>query len=104
MVTRPRPDDPWVKVVDMLQHNWALIDLEAAGAARVLFFHDGGVVFDEMEFASEGVAAAALQRNGFSRWSESPDLQEFVPLPPAELAWGKHPNGDIYSSGRFWKS
>ena len=104
MDTRPLPDDPWVKIVDMLQHNWALIDIEATGSVRVLFFHDGGVIFDKMEFASEAVAAAALQRNGFRRWSESPELQEFVQLPPDQLEWGTHPNGDIYSSGRFWKS
>jgi hypothetical protein len=29
--------DFWVKVVEMLQQNWALIDIEAEGSARMVF-------------------------------------------------------------------
>ncbi len=33
--------DYWVKVVEMLQQNWALIDQESHGKAVVYFVHDG---------------------------------------------------------------
>ncbi len=97
------PDDPWVKVVDMLQHNWATMDARMPEGVRVLFFHDGGGVFDEMTFGTEAEAAHALRRNGFSRWSADPELRAFVALPAEPLHRDSHQNGRIYSSGRFWK-
>jgi hypothetical protein len=36
-----------VKVVEMLQQNWALIEDEVAGAVRVYFISDTSGVFDE---------------------------------------------------------
>lgn len=39
--------DFWVKVVEMLQQNWALIEDEVAGAVRVYFISDTSGVFDE---------------------------------------------------------
>jgi hypothetical protein len=35
-----RSTDFWLKVVEMLQQNWALIEDEAAGAVRVYFISD----------------------------------------------------------------
>jgi hypothetical protein len=52
MYTLSTPDDPWVKVVGMLQHNWALIDAGMTSTVSVFFFHDGSGIFGEMSFES----------------------------------------------------
>lgn len=72
----------WIKVLGMLQHNWALIDERAAGSATVYFFHDGEVgmgcygysraqlkgryaIVDSLDFESVQLAKDALSKNGF---------------------------------------
>lgn len=93
--------DYWVKVVEMLQQNWALIDGRQSGA-RVWFVDDGSGVFDSIDFASIRDAEVALSRNGFQRFADDPELQEFLAAPPPPFHQSAHPNGPIYSSGRFW--
>jgi hypothetical protein len=95
-------DDFWVKVVDMLQQNWAVIKPEV-GAVRVYFISDASGVFDEIAFPSAEQAADALRRNGFRRYADTLDLQSFLRPPSAPFHRRPHPNGAIYSSGRFWK-
>jgi hypothetical protein len=96
--------DYWLKVVEMLQQNWALIEPEPGGSVRVRFISDTSGVFDEIEFRSETDAFGALKRNGSRRFADAPDLQSFLRPPAAPFHWRAHPNGPIYSSGRFWKS
>ena len=96
--------DFWVKVVEMLQQNWALIEAEANAPVRVHFISDASGVFDGLTFQSVNEAEAALQGNGFRRFSASPDLRAFLRPPSAPFQRSRHPNGPIYSSGRFWKS
>jgi hypothetical protein len=96
--------DFWVKVVDMLQQNWALIENEPAGGTRIDFITDTSGIFDEIAFESAGHAEAALTRNGFRRFADSPDLQSFLRPPSAPFHRTTHPNGPIYSSGRYWQS
>lgn len=95
--------DYWFKVVEMLQQNWAFVEVEG-NKAVVYFIHDEGGVFDKMPFSSLEISESALRRNGFRRFAEDPKAAEFIvpPEPPFEdcLALG----GDIYSSGKFWKS
>lgn len=67
------------------------------------FVDDGSGVFDQLDFGRPDEAVAALVRNGFSRFRESPDLQEFLEPPPPPFTASAHPNGKIYSSGRFWR-
>jgi hypothetical protein len=97
--------DYWVKVVGMLQQNWALIETDGAAfpGARVFFINDGSGVFDEMSFRSSDDAVRALRKNGFSRYADDRELQSFIvpPAPPFERS--QHPNGAIYSSGRYWQ-
>lgn len=95
--------DFWVKVVEMLQQNWALVDVTADGAAQVHFIDDAGTVFDTMRFPTEAAAHAALTRNGFQRFATSQRLQSFLMPPSPPFERGAHPNGPIYSSGRFWR-
>jgi hypothetical protein len=96
--------DYWVKVVEMLQQNWALIEPEPAQGVRVFFVTDTSGVFDEIAFRSEADAFGALKRNGFRRYADASDLQSFLRPPAAPFHRSTHPNGPIYSSGRFWKS
>lgn len=93
--------DYWVKVVDFLQQNWALVDDVGAEHSRVFFLTDTAGVFDEMTFDSAAEAAAALERNGFRRYSEIGETRSYRPPSPPFLR-RDHPSGRIYSSGRFW--
>jgi hypothetical protein len=95
--------DYWVKVVEMLQQNWALLDHHPEDRVRVFFLTDHSRVFDEIEFASPDAAASALRRNGFRRFAEDPRLATFLLRPQPPFYPGQHPNGRIYSSGRFWR-
>ena len=81
--------DWWVKVLGMLQHNWALIE-QLEGKIAIYFFHDMGstkgflndytlkqlknrcAVVDSLEFNSIDEAKEALYRNGFERLEENP--------------------------------
>lgn len=95
--------DYWFKVVDFLQHNWALIDDVPVGGVVVWFFGDTSGVFDNLQFESADAARDALQRNGFSRHADNPQAQQMARCPSPPFHHRPHPNGPIYSSGRFWK-
>ena len=88
----------------MLEQNWALIEAHEGGAARVYFISDASGVFDEITFPSESVASEALDRNGFTRFAMSANLRSLLNPPAPPFRRAAHPNGAIYSSGRFWRS
>jgi hypothetical protein len=100
--------DFWFKNVDFLQTNWALItpigasDQVGAGA-RVWFMSELGGVFDELEFPDEQAAKQALTKNGFSRFTEDDEAKELLAAPERPFSRREHPNGRIYSSGKFWR-
>ena len=93
--------DYWFKIVEFLQQNWALID-ETPDGCTVFFFGDTSGVFDRLTFPSVTEAEAALRRNGFSRFAEDKEAQGFIAIPQPPFHERPHPNGAIYSSGRFW--
>jgi hypothetical protein len=95
--------DFWVKVVGMLQQNWALSEPESTGNVRIHFVSDTGGVFDSLLLPSEDAARAALMRNGFSRYADDPQMKKFLFPPEPPFHQSSHPNGPIYSSGRHWK-
>jgi len=96
--------DYWVKVVEFLQHNWALIDKTPENTFKIFFFGDTAGVFDELEFTSLAEATEALSRNGFDLYKEeSKKFQNFIVRPEPPFYKQPHPNGEIYSSGRYWK-
>lgn len=95
--------DYWFKVIEMLQQNWALIDSDAAGVV-VYFFDDTGGVFDEMHFRSQDAAKSALQANGFRRFADDASAASFMQCPKPPFIRCAHPNGSVYSSGRFWRT
>jgi len=94
--------DYWFKVIEMLQQNWALVD-EAAHGVTVYFVSDASGVFDELKFTSAAEAEQALRLNGFRRYAEDPRATSFLRCPEPPFTARPHPNGTIYSSGRFWK-
>lgn len=94
--------DYWFKVIEMLQQNWALID-GTDGAATIYFVSDTGGVFDEIPFDSVDAAKASLSENGFQRFVDDPKAALFLSPPNPPFTLRAHPNGPIYSSGRFWK-
>jgi hypothetical protein len=95
--------DYWFKAIEMLQQNWALMDDSTEGVI-VYFLSDTGGVFDELRFKSAAEAAAALRLNGFGRYTEDPRAASFLRCPEPPFKTRPHPNGPIYSSGRFWKT
>lgn len=97
-----RSRDYWFKIVEFLQQNWALID-ENLDGSTVFFFDDASGVFDLLSFPSVAEAEAALRRNGFDRFLEDRQAQEFIALPKPPFQEQTHPSGPIYSSGKFWR-
>ena len=95
--------DYWFKVIEMLQQNWALIESGDTGVT-VYFLSDTSGVFDEIPFETQSAAAAALHLNNFRRFSEDPQAAGFLRCPEPPFHRRPHPNGPIYSSGRFWRS
>jgi hypothetical protein len=96
-----RSRDYWFKIVEFLQQNWALID-PAPNGVIVWFFGDTSGVFDQLTFASAETAAAELEHNGFRLYATDKQAQEFIACPQPPFRRHPHPNGLIYSSGRFW--
>jgi len=95
----------WIKIIGMLQHNWALIEEQEGGVATIYFFHDCGstrnfipnydwrelkgraAIVDSLNYPSVSAAVLALERNGFR-------LQETVGL----LGSGEIPTGLYYDA------
>lgn len=94
--------DHWFKTVEYLQQNWALIAPSVDGTAELYFLGDTGLIFDEMIFPSVVAATDALQDNGFRRYSEDTQSQAIIRPPVPPYYRYPHPNGPIYSSGRYW--
>lgn len=96
--------DYWFKVVGMLQHNWAVLTIGTEGECLIQFFSDTGGVFDSLSYETRAEAEDGLRRNGFERYADDQEAQRFIAKPTDPLHPRSHPNGDIYSSGRHWKS
>lgn len=96
-------DDYWFKVVDFLQQNWAIIKTTEQGRCCIYFFGDTAGIFDTLDFSTQSNAEAGLVRNGFKRYADDSEAQQFIAIPKGPFEMRKHPNGSIYSSGRFWR-
>lgn len=95
-------DRYWFKVVEFLQTNWALIEERADGRAVAWFINDNSGVFDSMMFESLEAAVDGLMTNGFDFFSANLEAGKFLVPPPAPFKRQPHPNGRIYSDGKFW--
>ncbi len=95
--------DYWFKIVDMLQQNWALIEAQGEGCV-VYFISDASGVFDQIAFEHPAEAQKQLRINGFKKYQDDKEAQKFIVPPRPPFHKSEHPNGAIYSSGRYWKS
>lgn len=96
-------DKYWMKVVDYLQQNWAVIE-RASNKVIVYFFDDLAGVFDSIEYEDEETAKRELRWNGFSPYDEeSAETRSVIPSPEPPFYESPHWNGPIYSSGRYWR-
>lgn len=95
-------DDFWFKIVGMLQQNWATIEPFQAGYV-VYFIGDNSGIFDQLEFIKMDDAERQLLVNGFTRYAQDNQARNFITPPQPPFYKSRHPNGAIYSSGRFWK-
>jgi len=94
----------WIKIVEFLQQNWALIEpgKESSGVT-IYFFGDTSGVFDTIDYPEKDQAEKALLNNGFKKYLDPEEkFTEFISCPQPPFEWRNHPNGRIYSSGRFW--
>ena len=96
--------DFWVKIVEFLQQNWALLKESDSGGVNILFINDAGGIFDQLSFPSAENAQRELLLNGFKRYATDEQMKNVIrpPHPPFFVTF--HPNGPIYSSGRYWKT
>jgi hypothetical protein len=77
--------------------------IEPEGSKVTIYFlHDLGGVFDEIPYESLPEAQTALCINGFRRFDADPSFAKICAPPKPPFQRIKHPNGRIYSSGRFW--
>jgi len=95
-------DRYWFKIVEFLQTNWALIEELADGRAIAWFVNDNSGVFDAMMFESLEAAVEGLMTNSFDFLSANPEGGKFLVPPPTPFKRDPHPNGRIYSDGKFW--
>ena len=104
LIDKPNTDDWYVKIVGMLQQNWAIIKL--GEKTQIIFVNDPGDVFDIIEVKDQETAHDKLMQNGFNKFN-SPSSKRFRPLeefltPPFKVVdTGERRN--IYSSGEYWR-
>lgn len=97
--------DTWVKLLENHQQNFALIVPSDPGC-RLVFFSDHLGVFDELALPDSKQAESALRRNGFVPTEHGTydglfgDITDY--FSGSEFHARPHPNGRIYSSGRYW--
>lgn len=76
----------WVKIVDFLQQNWALIEM-IDDKVIVYFIQDASMVFDKIEFKTIEDAEKGLLKNGFKLYLDNNEnFQDFI-VPPKKTIW-----------------
>lgn len=110
--------DWWLKVLGMLQHNWALIEEDGNGATTVYFFHDGGMtlgssgyrlseirtrcaVVDSLNFPNKKAALRALEKNSFFRLTQRPGPWMNA-YPRGHFYDARATEEGIYSNSGYW--
>ena len=110
--------DWWVKVLAMLQHNWAVINDNNNGTVTAYFFHDGGTtknsiafhyrsvrdmiaIVDSIEFSSRSDAVERLLHNGFIRLADLPGPWHGNE-PKGKVFDARSSEPGIYSKESYW--
>lgn len=103
----------WVKVLGMLQHNWALIEEQPEdGSAVVYFAHDEAptrgclrnrwAIIDSLEFDCRVSAMLALKLNGFCPVEEASE-SIYLSAPEGLPYDARATSRKIYSEEDYWK-
>lgn len=109
----------WIKILGMLQHNWALIEESEAGVVTVFFFHDEGepigvagysraqlrgrcAIVDSLNFESVQLAEEGLLRNGFRLHRVGEMLGSDV-RPYGNFYDARAKEAGVYSTQGHWK-
>ena len=92
----------WVKIVDFLQQNWAIVEKNENNKKVIVFFiQDASMIFDKIEFDTIEEAEMALARNGFKLYlDKNENFTEFIVPPKKPYGVSLRP---IYSSGQYWR-
>lgn len=98
-----KTDDLWVKVVDFLVHNWAVVRMTRSGTPELIFFDDRSRVFDTLPFDDVDKAIAGLRLNGFERYEQMGDFREVLPRPQPPFVMERSNFRPVYSSGEYWR-
>jgi len=98
----------WVKVLGMMSHNWALIEMNADDSATVYFFQDTPeddrpAVIDSLQFENVNAAHQGLRRNGFGLLKKTPG--PWLGDVPKGHFFDNRPAGNlIYSKLGYWEN
>lgn len=112
-------DSWWVKVLGMLQHNWALVEETDEGKIVAYFAHDAGIhkgpspykykqlknrvaIVDSLEFDCWVDAWAALHNNGFEHADEAGE-NIYLSTPVGVLYDARATEPGVYSKQGYWK-
>jgi hypothetical protein len=96
----------WIKVLGMMSHNWALIEVNVDHAATVYFFQDTPhpdrpAVIDSLNFENVLAAQQGLRRNGFSLLKKTPGPW-LGDVPKGHFYDNRASGNLIYSKLGFW--
>lgn len=110
----------WIKVLGMLQHNWALIEESVDGSATVFFFHDCGAtnvpcrsykisqlkgrsaIVDSFEFDSLKSACEGLRSNDFIPVADAPSGIDIGMQPQGVFYDARSTEKGLYSKKGYW--
>ena len=115
----------WVKPLEMMVHNWALVENQATGETVIYFFHDQGktkgggaspnpyklfsqssgyiAVIDSLEFENVFKAEQGLSHNGFTMLADT-EGSWTGGEPEGQIYDARKYESGIYSSGEYWQS
>jgi len=113
----------WVKPIEMLVHNWALIEQTPENKAIIYFFHDQGktkgdgpksnpykyfhqsngyiAVIDSLAFVNMRMAIQGLKKNGFRELAND-DGPWVGGEPSGQYYDARKYEGGIYSKAGYW--
>ena len=97
------PEKVWVKVLGMLQQNWAFVE-KRPEIFMIHFFDDHKEIFDQLEFKTNDLAVAGLIKNGFEPSSIHEGFIQTLNYDANFKIAYDFDRRKTYSSGKYWIS
>jgi hypothetical protein len=97
------PEKVWVKVLGMLQQNWAFVE-KRPEIFTIHFFDDHKEIFDQLEFKTSDLAVAGLIKNGFEPSSIHEGFIQTLNYDANFKIAYDFDRRKTYSSGKYWVS